>query len=172
MSERRAQPSAGKEQSMAQETSRERLDRIFALRKHAFKKDPHPSGETRIERMKRIPVMLRRRREAILAALAADFHGHSRDMGDLLEIIGMFDRTYFNVANVKRWMKPVSKAADPVTMGKSKAWSQYQPKGVVRNTVLWNLNDSKWRSPEGEEVLQYCRRCSRRRPPARRRKPG
>lgn len=124
---------------MAPETSQERLARIFGLQKLEFNKDPYPSAKTRIERMQRIPAMLRKHREAILAALAADFHGHSRDMGDLIEIIGMFDRTEFNVANVKNWMKRVPKATNPVTLGKSKAWIQYQPKGVVGNMVSWNF---------------------------------
>ncbi|MFO1269214.1 MAG: aldehyde dehydrogenase family protein [Rubrivivax sp.] len=124
---------------MRPETSQERLSRIFGLQKHAFDADPCPGAQTRIERMNRIPAMLRKHREAVLAALAADFHGHSRDMGDLIEITGMFDRAQFNAANVKRWMKPVRKATNPVTMGKSKAWIQYQPKGVVGNMVSWNF---------------------------------
>lgn len=124
---------------MAPETSQEQLARIFGLQKRAFDQDPCPSAQTRIERMQRIPAMLRKHREAILAALAADFQGHSRDMGDLIEIIGMFDRAEYNVANVRRWMKPVPKATNPVTLGKSKAWIQYQPKGVVGNMVSWNF---------------------------------
>lgn len=124
---------------MAPDTSQEQLARIFGLQKQAFHADPYPSAEVRIERMRRIPAMLRKHREAILAALQADFHGHSRDMGDLIEILSMVDRAEFNVANVKRWMKPVPKATNPVTMGKSKAWIQYQPKGVVGNMVSWNF---------------------------------
>ena len=124
---------------MAPETSQEQLARIFGLQKRAFDQEPYPSAQTRIERMQRIPAMLRKHREAILAALAADFQGHSRDMGDLLEILGMFDRAEYNVANVKRWMKPVPKATNPVMLGKSKAWIQHQPKGVVGNMVSWNF---------------------------------
>jgi coniferyl-aldehyde dehydrogenase len=124
---------------MNNETSQERLARIFGLQKLAFNQDPYPTAEQRIERMKRIPAMLRKHREAILAALAADFHGHSRDQGDLFEILGMFDRAEFNIANVKRWMKPVRKATNPVTLGKSKAWVLHQPKGVVGNMVSWNF---------------------------------
>ncbi len=124
---------------MTIETSQERLNRIFALQKAAFNKDPYPSAEQRIERMKRIPVMLRKHREAILGALEVDFHGHSREMGDLIEILGIFDRAEFNIHNVKRWMKPSTRATNPVTLGKSKAWVLNQPKGVVGNMVSWNF---------------------------------
>jgi len=124
---------------MNNESSQQRLARVFGLQKLAFNKDPYPSAEQRIERVKRIPVMLRKHREAILGALAADFHGHSRDMGDLIEIIGMFERAEFVAHNVKRLMKPVPKATNPVMLGKSKAWILRQPKGVVGNMVSWNF---------------------------------
>ncbi len=121
------------------ETAQQRLERIFAIQKAAFLADPYPSATVRQERMNRIPAMLRKHREAILAALEADFGGHSRDLGDLIEILGMFDRTEFNVKNVTKWMKPESKAVNPVTQGKSKAYIQYQPKGVIGNMVSWNF---------------------------------
>ena len=112
---------------MNNESPQQRLARVFGLQKLAFNKDPYPSAEQRIERVKRIPVMLRKHREAILGALAADFQGHSRDMGDLIEIIGMFERAEFVAHNVKRLMKPVPKATNPVMLGKSKAWILRQP---------------------------------------------
>lgn len=124
---------------MSTESPQARLDRIFALQQRSFNQDPYPTAEQRIERMKRIPAMLRKHREAFFAALDSDFKGHSRDMGDLIEILAMFDRAEFNIQNVKRWMKPVPKATNPVTLGKSKAWVLNQPKGVIGNMVSWNF---------------------------------
>ena len=124
---------------MNTETSQQRLNRIFKLQKAAYLKDANPSAQVRIDRMKRIPDMLHKHREEILAALAIDFGGHSRDLGDLIEILGMFDRAEFNIHNVAKWMRPVYKAVNPVILGKSKAYVQYQPKGVVGNMVSWNF---------------------------------
>jgi coniferyl-aldehyde dehydrogenase len=124
---------------MTTETALQRLNRIFALQKAAFDKQPYPSAQQRIERMQCIPSMLRKHREAILEALKSDFQSHSRDMGDLIEIVSMFDRALFNIQHVKKWMKPIPRAVNPVTMGKSKAWVAHQPKGVVGNMVSWNF---------------------------------
>ena len=114
----------------------DRLHKVFELQKAAFRKNPYPSAEERIELMKRIPRMLRRNREKILDALEADFQGHSRQQGDLIEILGMFDRAKYNISQVKKWMKPIKKAINPVTLGNSKAYLKYHPKGVVGNMPL------------------------------------
>jgi coniferyl-aldehyde dehydrogenase len=124
---------------MTVETAQQRLARIFALQKTAYLNAPNPSADVRIDRMRRIPVMLRKHREAILAALDADFGGHSRELGDLIEILGMVDRAEFNIHNIAKWMKPIPKTVNPVILGKSKAYVQYQPKGVVGNMVSWNF---------------------------------
>ncbi|MEL6676924.1 MAG: aldehyde dehydrogenase family protein [Bacteroidota bacterium] len=115
------------------------LDRVFALQKAAFRQHPYPSAEERIELMERVPDMLRKNRQKILQALEQDFGGHSRQQGDLVEILGMFDRTQYNVSKVKKWMKPVRKAGNPVTLGSSKVYLKYHPKGVIGNMVSWNF---------------------------------
>jgi coniferyl-aldehyde dehydrogenase len=115
------------------------LQRVFQLQKAAFLRDPNPSATQRIALMSRVPDMLRKYRQKILEALDADFSGHSHDQGDLLEILGMFDRAKFNIDHVAKWMKPVSKASNPITQGDSKAYVQYQPKGVIGNMVSWNF---------------------------------
>lgn len=116
-----------------------RLQSIFESQKKAFQQNPYPSAKERIELMGRIPKMLRKNREKILQALIEDFGGHSRQQGDLVEILGMFDRAQYNISNVKKWMKPVNKAVNPVTLGSSKAYLKYHPKGVVGNMVSWNF---------------------------------
>ena len=117
----------------------ERLNRLFALQTQAFQRDAYPSAEQRIALMQRVPDMLRKYRQPILEALDADFAGHSHDQGDLLEILGMFDRAKFNIDHVKKWMRPIAKASNPITQGSSKAYIQYQPKGVIGNMVSWNF---------------------------------
>ncbi len=115
------------------------LQRVFKLQKSAFLQNPNPSAAQRVALMGKVPDMLRKYRQKILQALDADFSGHSHDQGDLLEILGMFDRAKFNIDNVAKWMKPVAKASNPVMQGDSKAYIQYQPKGVVGNMVSWNF---------------------------------
>ena len=89
--------------------------------------------------MKRVKPMLKKYRHKILAALNEDFGGHSGQQGDLLEIVGMFDRADFNISKVKKWMRPQRRFVNPVTMGSSKAYLKYHPKGVIGNMVSWNF---------------------------------
>jgi coniferyl-aldehyde dehydrogenase len=125
--------------SSADQVALQELQRVFQLQKAAFLRDPYPSAKQRIALMKRVPDMLRKYRQKILQALDADFSGHSHDQGDLLEILGMFDRAKFNIDHVAKWMKPVAKASNPITQGDSKAYVKYQPKGVIGNMVSWNF---------------------------------
>ena len=120
-------------------TTTERVDRLFKLQKEAFIRDPYPTAAERIDLMNRVPPMLTKYRGAILDALDKDFCGHSRQQGDLLEILGMFDRAKYNIANVKKWMKPVPKDGNPITLGSAKVYLKYHPKGVVGNMVSWNF---------------------------------
>ena len=117
----------------------ERLEKLFEIQRAAFKKDPYPSADERIELMRRVPGMLKKYRAQILQALDDDFCGHSPVQGDLLEIVGMFDRAKYNIDNVKKWMKPLSKSGNPITLGSSKVYLKYYPKGVVGNMVSWNF---------------------------------
>lgn len=126
-------------EAVVQTTGIERLDRIFKIQKAAFKKNPYPSADERIELMSRVPGMLKKYRKQILQALDEDFCGHSHQQGDLLEIIGMFDRAKFNIDHVKKWMKPIARSGNPVTLGSSKVYLKYYPKGVVGNMVSWNF---------------------------------
>ena len=115
------------------------LERIFRIQKEAFLKDPYPSAKRRIERMQKVPKMLRKYRSQILAALHKDFGGHSEQAGDLLEILGMFERTEYNCKQVKKWMKPIPKAGNFVTLGNAQVYLKSHPKGVIGNMVSWNF---------------------------------
>ena len=117
----------------------ERLNHVFRLQKDAFLRDPYPTADKRIELLQRVPPMLRKNRQRILDALDADFGGHSHDQSDLLEILSMFERAKFNVDHVKKWIRPVPKASNPVTQGNSKVYINYHPKGVIGNMVAWNF---------------------------------
>lgn len=115
------------------------LERIFAIQKQAFLKDPYPSVAVRRERINRISTMLMNYRQEILKALDEDFGGHSSRSGDLLEIVGMLERIKYNSGQIKKWMKPLPKAGNFVVQGNAKAYIKSHPKGVVGNMVSWNF---------------------------------
>jgi coniferyl-aldehyde dehydrogenase len=124
---------------MGDEMGIQELHRVFEVQKQAFILNPNPSTNERIELMKRVEGMLRKYRSEMMEALNADFGGHSTQQADLIEILGMFERAKFNIANVKKWMQPVVKEVNSITYGSSKAYIQYQAKGVIGNIVAWNF---------------------------------
>ncbi len=117
----------------------ERLNYVFSLQKKAFLQNPNPSAKQRIALMSIVPDMLRTYRKAILEALNEDFGGHSTQQGDLIEILGMFERAKYNIANVEKWMKPQNRKVNFIMMGSSKAYVKSHPKGVIGNMVSWNF---------------------------------
>lgn len=117
----------------------ERLDRVFAGQRAAAERDPYPSARQRIEWLSRIRPMITRHRGAVLDALEADFGGHSHDLSELVELMGPLNRAAFAAAHVRRWMKPSPRPVDRVTLGRSRAYVRYEPKGVVGNMVSWNF---------------------------------
>ncbi len=124
---------------MNNETVIDRLNRIFQLQRKAFLKETYPNAQRRIDLLKRIPPMMKRNRQRILDALEADFGGHARELGDLVEILNVMGRAQYNIENLQAWMEPVQKAADPVMLGGGRAWVEAQPKGVIGNMVSWNF---------------------------------
>ena len=115
------------------------IERIFALQKEAFLNDPYPSAQVRIERIKRIPKMLKKYRMQILEALNKDFSGHSEQAGDFLEIISMMERSEYTASQVKKWMKPQKRSGNFITFGNAQVYLKSHPKGVIGNMVSWNF---------------------------------
>ena len=120
-------------------TGIERLNKLFDIQKKSFLKKSCPSAEERIKNMQKVADMMVKNRQKIIDALNADFGSHSEEAADLLEIIGMLERSKYNIRQVKKWMKPVPKDGNPITLGNSKVYLKYQPKGVIGNMVSWNF---------------------------------
>ena len=117
----------------------ERLDRVFAAQRAAVERDPYPSAQQRVEWLSRVRPMIARHRDAVLDALDADFGGHSRELAEVTELMGPLNRATFAIAHVQGWMRPSPRPVDRVTLGRSRAYVRYEPKGVVGNMVSWNF---------------------------------
>ncbi len=117
----------------------ERLKKIFKLQREAHLKNPNPSIDERKELMNRIPDMVRKYRSKIKEGLVADFGSHSEETTDLFEIVAAFDRAKYYTSNLAKWMKPIKKEGNPVTLGHSSLYVKHTPKGVVGNMAAWNF---------------------------------
>ena len=132
-------PTLTQPQKVSTETGMARLERLFALQQEAFMANPYPSAKQRKDLMRRIPDMLAKYRQQIQEALREDFGHHSTQQADLVEILGMYDRAKHNISQVSKWMRPSKRTPNFVTLGSSKAYLKYHPKGVVGNMVSWNF---------------------------------
>ena len=112
---------------------------MFAAQRAAVERDPYPSAQQRVEWLSRVRPMIARHRGAVLDALDADFGGHSRELAEVTELMGPLNRAAFAIAHVQGWMKPSPRPVDRVTLGRSRAYVRYEPKGVVGNMVSWNF---------------------------------
>jgi len=113
------------------------LARAFA-RQHAASRATLPSSAgARRAQLAALAAALDRHRDALCAALDADF-GHRPAAETLLLEIGP---TQAHIAHLRRhlrgWMRPRRRAPDPL-LATNAAWVDYRPKGVVGIIVPWN----------------------------------
>jgi coniferyl-aldehyde dehydrogenase len=106
---------------------------VLNRQKSAHVRDGAPSIQQRIERIDRCIALLADNREAIKAALDADFGARSRDATDLTDVAGSIRPLKHARENLAKWMRPEKRKTTPALLGLfgAKAEVRFQPKGVV-----------------------------------------
>src|SRR5690606_10386518 len=103
----------------------------------AFRAQPYPAAEQRIEHLDRLKPLLLDHMDEIAAALKADFGHRSEDETKLAEILTSLEGIKYYRKRVRKWMKPQKRGVG--AMGFPGAASViYQPVGVVGVIVPWN----------------------------------
>ena len=117
------------------------MQALLARQKGAHLRDGPPSAEKRIERIDRAIGLLVDNREAIIAALNADFGSRSAEASAFTDIGASLGPLKHAKANLRRWMKPEKRKTSPALLGLfgAKAELRYQPKGVVGIISPWNF---------------------------------
>jgi coniferyl-aldehyde dehydrogenase len=113
------------------------LDRVFESQKQAFARNPMPSAEERIEKLKKLRQALVKYRNDIAEAIDGDFSCRSKDESLIAEIIPTIEAINYTVKRVKKWMKP-SRRKVGILFQPARARVYYQPKGVVGIITSWN----------------------------------
>lgn len=115
----------------------QRMERIFAAQKAAFRRQPFPEAHQRESHINRLKPMLVDNIDAIIEALNNDFTNRAADETRLAELMTSLEGIKYHAKQVRKWMKPRHR-----TMGlpqlPGKGWVEYQPKGVVGIIVPWN----------------------------------
>lgn len=120
-------------------SSRSRLDRLFRLQNAAFDRQPNPSLDVRLARLKRLETMMLEARDPIRDSLREDFGSHPAFLTDLLETAAVIGRSRFFQRNLADWMQPADVRLNPGVYGAATSAVHRQPKGVMGNIGPWNF---------------------------------
>jgi aldehyde dehydrogenase (NAD+) len=90
----------------------------------------------RIARLKKLKAAITARREALAAAVYADFRKPQAEV-ELTEVRSVIEELNHTVKHLKSWMKP-TRVGTPIMLAGTKSMVRYEPKGVVLIIAPWN----------------------------------
>jgi coniferyl-aldehyde dehydrogenase len=82
------------------------LESSFARQRLAFKANPMPSAEQRIQWLKVLRDLLSNERDALINAISQDFSNRSADETLLAELMPSLHGIHYATKRIKKWMKP------------------------------------------------------------------
>lgn len=113
------------------------LETLFQRQREAFRANPMPSAEQRIQWLKSLRELLFAEQDALIAAISQDFSNRSADETRLAEIMPSLHGIHYAARRLKKWMKP-SRRGVGLAFQPASARVVYQPLGVVGVIVPWN----------------------------------
>jgi coniferyl-aldehyde dehydrogenase len=113
------------------------LETLFQRQREAFRANPMPSAEQRIQWLKSLRELLFTEQDALIAAISQDFSNRSADETRLAEIMPSLHGIHYAAKRLKKWMKP-SRRGVGLAFQPASAKVVYQPLGVVGVIVPWN----------------------------------
>jgi coniferyl-aldehyde dehydrogenase len=120
-------------------TTVQELNRLFEAQKAAFLKNPMPTLDERLDRLRRLEAAMIENRVGFQKSLNEDFGQHPAVVTDLFETGGVIGRSRYIQAMLADWMKDSPRDLDPAAHGSSSAKVIRQPKGVIGNLAPWNF---------------------------------
>ena len=115
----------------------DQLQQLFARQRDAFRANPMPSAEQRIQWLKALSQMLSSNQDALIKAINQDFSNRSADETLLAEIMPSLQGIHYACGHLKKWMK-ASRRSVGLAFQPAAAKVVYQPLGVVGVIVPWN----------------------------------
>jgi len=113
------------------------LQRIFAAQKKAFRANPMPTADERIEHLKRLKPALLKHMSTLEDAISEDFSNRCNSETKVAEMMASLEGLKYQIKHVKKWMQD-DKRHVPGSLKPAKAKVVYQPLGVVGIIVPWN----------------------------------
>ena len=113
------------------------MQRTFAAQKKAYRANPMPTAEERIEHLKRLKPALLKHMAALENAISEDFSNRCHSETKVAEMMPALEGIKYHIKHVKKWMQD-DKRHVPTPLQPAKAKVVYQPLGVVGIIVPWN----------------------------------
>lgn len=110
------------------------LDTIRA----AYRRDPAPPAEQRIDRLQRLGRAVIDHKDDFIEAIDDDFGGRPRAETLVSELLPLLEGIRYNSKHLRKWMKDSSRRT-PLWLAGTRANVHYQPLGVVGIVVPWNF---------------------------------
>ncbi|PCJ47310.1 MAG: coniferyl-aldehyde dehydrogenase [Moraxellaceae bacterium] len=113
------------------------LQRVFDAQKAAFRVNPMPTAEERIDHLARLKPALLKHMSTLEQAISDDFSHRCSSETKLGEMMPSLEGIKYHIKHVKKWMRD-DKRHVAATLRPAKAKVVYQPLGVVGIIVPWN----------------------------------
>jgi coniferyl-aldehyde dehydrogenase len=113
------------------------LESLFQRQREAFRANPMPSADQRIQWLSSLRELLFSEQEALIAAISQDFSNRSANETLLAEIMPSLHGIHYAAKRLRKWMKP-SRRSVGMAFQPASAKVVYQPLGVVGVIVPWN----------------------------------
>ena len=115
------------------------LESTLQLQREAYLAHPYPSFDERRADLLQLKAFIRDTREAIVAAISADYGNRSRHETLFAEIFSVMDGVDHTLKHLKKWMKPQRRAVDLKNFLGASNRVIPQPLGIVGAIVPWNF---------------------------------
>lgn len=127
------------ESEPAADSGRQAIDvrAVFDRIRAASRRDPYPSYETRMQRLKALHDAVVDKQDEIAEAVRKDFGNRSVHETKVAEIFMTASLINYIRKNLKKWMRPESRHVS-MTFKPGRAKVHYQPVGVVGIIAPWN----------------------------------
>lgn len=116
-----------------------RLEALFEQQTSAYLKTPHTSLKERRELLQAIPGMVLGNAKRLAEALNSDYGYHPELMTYAHDVVSVAARAQYADKMLETWTARDYRDMEPHIYGSSKAYIEYQPKGVVGNMPAWNF---------------------------------
>lgn len=119
-------------------TVRRDLSQLLQAQQHAFRAQPAPTYQYRVQQLNALKAALLTFTPALVNALNSDYGSRSKDDTLIADIMPCVNHINYSLSNLKKWMKP-SRRHSGILLAPAKVTVHYQPLGVVGIIAPWNF---------------------------------